>query len=252
VATFDFGDSYTEQRPVREVVLERLPITLQINVISIFLAYCIAIPLGVHSAVKDGTFLERTTTVALFILYSLPYFWTAYILIYFLGGGGYLQLFPVGGINSPGAESFGLLRFVLDRLWHLVLPVVCLTYTAFALLSRYMRAGMLENLRQDYIRTARAKGLSERSVVFKHAMRNSLIPIITILAGLLPALFGGSVIIENIFNIPGMGRLLFNSILSRDYPVIMSLLSLSALLTLLGILLCDLSYALVDPRIEYE
>ncbi len=252
VATLDFEVSYKDQRPVRTVILETFPITLQINVISIFLAYLIAIPLGVHSAVKAGAVSERITTVILFILYSLPSFWVAYMLIYFLAGGHYLNIFPVGGINSAGAEEFGAMRWFFDRLWHLVLPVVCLTYGGLAGISRYMRSGMMEVLRQDYIRTARAKGLSEKAVIFKHALRNSVIPIVTILAGLLPALIGGAVIIETIFNIPGMGRLAFNAVLTRDYPVIMAVATISAILTLFGILMADIAYAIVDPRIKYE
>jgi peptide/nickel transport system permease protein len=252
VTTLDFGASYKDQRPVRTVILETLPITLQINIISILLAYVLAIPLGVHSAVRAGAVSERITTVILFILYSLPSFWVAYMLIYFLAGGNYLNIFPVGGINSAGAETFGAARWLVDRLWHLVLPVVCLTYGALAGISRYMRSGMMEVLRQDYIRTARAKGLSERAVVFKHALRNSVIPIITILAGLLPSLIGGAVITETIFNIPGMGRLAFNAVLTRDYPVIMAVATISAVLTLIGILMSDITYAVVDPRIKYE
>ncbi len=252
VAVLDFGKSFKDQRLVRDIILERLPITLQINIISILLAYIIAIPVGVHSSVKAGTPLERFTTVILFILYSLPAFWVAYILIYFLSGGAHWDIFPVGGISSRSADDFTFYRWLLDRAWHLVLPVACLTYGAFAGLSRYMRSGMMEVLRQDYIRTARAKGLSERSVIFKHAMRNSIIPLITILAGLLPSLIGGSVIIETIFNIPGMGRLAYNAVLYRDYPVIMAVGTIAAVLTLFGILLADIMYAGVDPRIKYE
>lgn len=248
----DFGRSFKDWRPVREILLEKIPITLQINLLSIFLAYLIAIPVGVHSAARSGSVAERTTTVFLFILYSLPSFWVAYILIYFLAGGNHMSIFPVGGLNSAGADAFGAWRWLLDRLWHLALPVACLTYGSFAALSRYMRSGMMEVLRQDYIRTARAKGLSERAVVFKHALRNSIIPIVTILAGLLPALIGGAVITETIFGIPGMGRLAFTAILSRDYPVIMAVATVSAVLTLLGILMADIVYAFVDPRIKYE
>ncbi len=248
----DFGRSFRDWRPVRRIILERLPITLQINLISIFLAYLVAIPIGVHSAVRSGSTAERATTVALFILYSLPSFWVAYILIYFLAGGNYLDIFPVGGMSAPGATHFTTWHWLVDRLWHIALPVLCLTYGSFAGLSRYMRSGMMEVLRQDYIRTARAKGLSERVIIFKHAMRNSIIPIITILAGLLPGLIGGSVIIETIFNIPGMGRLGFNAVLARDYPVIMAVATVSAVLTLLGILLSDILYAVVDPRIKYD
>jgi len=252
VCRLDFGRSFKDFRPVWRIMVERIPITVQIELISIFLAYIIAIPLGVHSAVRAGRPVERATTVLLFILYSLPSFWVAYVLMYFLAGGRFLDVFPVGGINSPGAAAFGVLHWLADRLWHLALPVLCLTYGSFAALSRYMRSSMLDVLRQDYIRTARAKGLSERLVVFKHAMRNSLIPIITILAGLLPGLIGGAVIVETIFNIPGMGRLAFEAVLFRNYPIIMAEATISAVLTLLGILVADVLYAVVDPRIKYD
>jgi peptide/nickel transport system permease protein len=139
-----------------------------------------------------------------------------------------------------------------DQMWHLILPITCMTYYSFAALSRYMRAGMLEVIRQDFIRTARAKGLSERLVVYRHALRNSLIPIVTLMADLLPALIGGSIVIETIFSIPGMGQLSFEAVLNRDYPLIMAIFTLSTLLTLIGILLADFLYTLVDPRIAYE
>jgi peptide/nickel transport system permease protein len=248
----DFGRSFKDFRPVWQIILERMPITLEINLLSLFLAYVIAIPVGVRSAVKAGAFSEHLVTVALFVLYSLPTFWVAYVLMYFLAGGNHLSIFPVGGISSMGAEDYGAWKWLADRLWHLVLPVFCLTYGSFAGLSRYMRSGMMEVLRQDYIRTARAKGLPQRSVVFKHALRNSVIPIVTILAGLLPGLIGGSVIIETIFNIPGMGRLAWEAVLSRNYPVIMADGTIVAVLTLFGILASDLLYAVVDPRIKYE
>ncbi|MDD5067956.1 MAG: ABC transporter permease [bacterium] len=252
LVTLDFGNSFQDQRPVIEKIKERLPITLQISIISVFLVYLISIPLGVYSAVKQYSLTDRIITVLLFILYSLPSFWIAILLIMFLGGGDYLNIFPIYGLSSEGAESFGLVKWTLDRIWHLVLPITCLTYGGLASLSRYMRAGMLEVIRQDYIRTARAKGLPEKVVIFKHALRNSLIPIITLLAYLLPAFFSGSVIIENIFSIPGMGKLAFESILARDYPTIMAIITISSFLTLAGILLSDLIYVLVDPRISFE
>ncbi len=253
LAHLDFGRSFKDWRPVRGIIAERLPVTLMLNVISIFLAYIIAIPLGVHAATRGGTVEERSITVVLFILYSLPSFWVAYILIYFLAGGQHWNIFPVGGLHSIAyGEAMGAWKGFWDLMWHLVLPVACLTYGGFAGISRYMRSGMMEVLRQDYIRTAYAKGLSERTVVLKHAMRNSIIPIVTILAGLLPSLIGGSVIVETIFNIPGMGRLGYDAVLSRNYPVIMATATVSAVLTLFGILLSDLLYAVVDPRIKYE
>ena len=251
LARLDFGRSFKDWRPVRDIIIERLPVTLELNLISIFLAYVIAIPIGVHAAVRSGTWLERGTTIVLFILYSLPSFWVAYILIYFLAGGQHLNIFPVGGLSSAPEGASAWTRLI-NHAWHMALPVACLTYGGFAGLSRYMRAGMMEVLRQDYIRTAYAKGLRERVVVMKHAMRNSMIPIVTILAGLLPSLIGGSVIIETIFNIPGMGRLGYNAVLNRNYPVIMAVATISAVLTLVGILVSDIMYAAVDPRIKYE
>ncbi|HOZ46125.1 MAG TPA: ABC transporter permease, partial [Candidatus Hydrogenedentes bacterium] len=163
-----------------------------------------------------------------------------------------LNWFPVYGVSSVGAEDLPWYRWLADRSWHLVLPVFCLSYGGLAGLSRYARGGMLDTIRQDYIRTARAYGFSEKVVVFKYAMRNSLIPIITLLATLLPGLIGGSVIIESIFSIPGMGRLGFEAVLSRDYPLIMGIMSVSAFLTLIGLILSDILYAIADPRISFE
>jgi peptide/nickel transport system permease protein len=191
-------------------------------------------------------------TVVLFALYSLPNFWIATLAIVYLGGGDFWDVFPVYGLQSIGADGWPWWQRVQDQIWHLILPITCMTYYTFAVLSRYMRAGMLEVIRQDFIRTARAKGLSERVVIYRHALRNSLIPIVTLMADLLPALIGGSIVIETIFTIPGMGQLSFESVLNRDYPLIMAVFTLSALLTLVGILLADFLYTLVDPRIAYE
>ena len=176
----------------------------------------------------------------------------AIILIFFLGGGEFWNVFPVYGIFSQGYESYSFGGKVIDFLWHITLPVFCLTYAGLASLSRFQKGSLLEVLREDYIRTARGKGLDEKTILFKHALRNSLIPIITILGAILPALIGGSVIIETIFSIPGIGRLGFEAILSRDYPVIMAIATISAFLTLIGILISDLTYVLVDPRITFE
>lgn len=252
IATLDFGKSYKDHRPVINKIAERIPITLTLNIISIILIYLIAIPIGVYSAVSHGRFSERVSTFFLFILYSIPSFWMAMILIFFLGGGDYWDLFPVYGILSPGAENYPFYKKAINFLWHIALPVFCLTYGSLAYLSRFQKGSLLEVLREDFVRTATAKGLPKHKVLLKHALRNALIPIITILAGILPAMIGGSVIIESIFSIPGIGQLGFEAVLSRDYPVIMAIATISAVLTLFGILIADLVYVLVDPRISFE
>jgi peptide/nickel transport system permease protein len=252
VFTFDFGFSYKDHRRVMDKIAERLPVTLQLNIISIFLVYLIAIPAGVYSATSSGSFSDRLLTLLFFFLYSLPSFWIAVLLIMLFGGGELWDVFPIYGISSIGADGWPFWSRFLDRCWHLTLPVICLTYGSLAYLSRLTRAALLEVIREDYIRTARAKGLSERTVIFKHAFRNALLPIVTLLAFLLPAMFGGSVIIESIFSIPGMGQLGFEAVLSRDYPVIMAITTISALLTLVGLLIGDILYAALDPRIKLE
>ena len=252
MATLDFGRSYKDNRPVMDKIKERLPVTIQLNIISIFLVYLFAIPLGIYSATHQYSLGDKVTTVGLFVLYSLPSFWVATVLILFLGGGDYWHWFPISGISSMNAAEMSTGQWLVDRIWHLALPVFCLTYGGLAYVSRQMRAGMLESIRQDYIRTARAKGLSERAVVFKHALRNSLIPIVTLLGFLLPAMLGGSVIIESIFTVPGMGQLGFEAILSRDYPLVMAISTIAAFLTLVGLLISDLAYALVNPTISLE
>ena len=252
VLRFDFDESYEHHRPALELIINRLPVSLQLSLISIFLSYLISIPLGIFSATHQYRFSDKLITTILFILYSLPSFWVADMLILFLTGGEFLRLFPVQGLHSAGADNWPFWKWLLDWIWHLVLPITCLTYASFAFLSRQMRVAMLETVRQDFIRTAQAKGLSRRAVIFKHALRNSMIPILTLMASLLPELIGGSIIIEYIFGIEGMGKLTIDSIHARDYAVINAVLFFSAFLTLLGILLSDLSYALVDPRIRYE
>ena len=252
IATLNFGTSYKDHRPVIDKIAERLPVTLALSGISIFLAYLISIPIGILSAVRRGSITDRAITFTLFALYSVPSFWMAIILIYFLGGGEHFDLFPIYGLTSTGAENYPFFKRAGDFIWHITLPVFCLTYADFAALSRYQRGSLLEVLRANFVRTAVAKGLTNRVVIFKHALRNSLISIVTIVASILPAMIGGSVIIESIFSIPGLGQLGFESVLSRDYPVIMAIATISSFLTLLGILISDLAYVLVDPRITFE
>jgi len=250
LARLDFGISLKDDRPVWDKMLDALPITLQLSLISIVIAFIIAIPIGTYSATHPQSILDRTTTFILFLLYSLPSFWVAMLLIMFLGGGQWLDLFPTNGMSSLEADKFGWFRWTMDRVWHLALPLVCYTYTSLAVISRYMRTGMLDVIRQDYIRTARAYGFSERIVVFRYAMRNSLIPIITLIGAIFPTLIGGSIIIESIFSLPGMGRLMFDAMLFRDYPTIMGVTTFVAVMTLVGLVLADVLYAVVDPRIR--
>ncbi len=247
----DFGNSFKDNRPVIDKILERLPISVTISLLSFCLIYLIAIPIGIYSAARQYSFLDRATTVILFVLYSLPNFWIGTLAIVFLCNVEYLKIFPTAGIKSEDFESLSFFGQIQDRFMHLFLPVVITSLAAFAFLSRQMRSSMLEVIRQDYIRTARAKGLSERKVVLKHALRNSLIPIITLMGGLLPLMVGGSIIIEYIFSIPGIGQLAWQAILDRDYPLIMAELVLAASMTVLGILLVDILYSFVDPRIAF-
>lgn len=252
VATLDFGNSYKDQRPVLTKIAETLPITLTLNILTILIIYLVSIPWGIASAVKPVGWFDRFSALVLFVLYSLPTFWVAMILIVFVAGGDYLNGFPVAGFISDGAELLPWYSKAANIAWHLVLPVVCLTYGSFSFLARFSRATMLEVIHQDYIRTARAKGLSEWTVIMKHGFRNALIPQLTLMSTLLPALLGGSVIIEQIFAIPGMGRLSFEAVLSRDYPVIMAVAVIDAFLTLISLLISDLLYVAVDPRITFE
>jgi len=252
ILTFDFGESIRDHRPVIDKLKERIPVSVKLSGISLLLAYALAVPLGIYSAVRRHTTGERLTTIFMFALYSLPNFWVATMAIVYLGGGDFWHVFPVYGLQSSGAESWPWWRRMQDEASHLILPVTCLSYYTLAVLSRYLRTGMLETIRQDFIRTARAKGLSERLVIYRHALRNSLIPIVTLMADVLPALIGGSIVIETLFSIPGMGLLSYEAVFSRDYPLLMGIFTFSALLTLVGILISDFLYTLVVPRIAYE
>ncbi len=247
----DFGVSYQDKRKVNTVLGERLWVTMRLSLISIVLTYLIAIPIGIFSAVNKGTTVDKISTGVLFALYSLPNFWIATLLITYLGGGDYLDWFPTYGLGKiPEGASF-IEAFSISA-YHHVLPVFCLTYGGFAFLSRQMRGGMLSVVGQDYIRTAYAKGLEKKTVIWKHAFRNSLLPIITLFANVFPLLIGGSVVIEVIFSIPGMGSWGYNAIIFKDYPVVFAVMLLAAVLTMIGYLVADILYAVVDPRISYS
>ncbi len=252
LATLSFGESFKDSQPVWAKISERVPVTVMLNVWSLIVVYLVAIPLGVYSATHPNSLGDKVTTLAAFILFAVPLVWAATMAIVFICGGDFYYLFPPGGLESlEFSENWSIWKKFKDHAWHIFLPVVLLSYDGFAGLSRYMRSSMLEVLGQDYVQVARAKGLPERIVILKHVLRNSLIPQVTILASILPGLIGGSVIIETIFSIPGLGQLGFESVLARDYPTVLALFTVSAVLTLIGILLSDLLLAVVDPRIVF-
>lgn len=245
----DFGrSSAPDARPVLEKIAERLPITLTLNIVSLLLVIVLSVPVGVLSATHRGSLFDRLTTLYVFVGFSAPGFWVALLLMILFGV--YLGWLPISGLHSLDAYRMGPVDYWLDFLAHLALPVGIGVFTGLAGLSRYARSSMLEVVRQDYVRTARAKGLSERDVIYKHALRNGLLPLLTIFGLSIPGLLGGSVIIENIFAIPGLGRLFYEAVLSRDYNLVMASLVIGAVLTMLGNLLADLSYAVANPQIR--
>jgi peptide/nickel transport system permease protein len=250
IVRLDLGTSFSpDGRPVADKIFERIPITLLINLLSLLLILVVAVPLGVYSATRQGSWGDQASTVFVFIGYATPTFWLALLVMILFGVK--LNLLPISGLRSlVGYEALSLGGKFFDRARHLLLPVLVSAFGGLAALSRYMRSSMLEIIRQDYITTARAKGLSERVVIYRHALRNALLPFITLMGLSVPGLIGGSVIFETIFSIPGAGQLFFYSVMARDYPVIMGMLVIVAVLTLLGNLAADVAYALVDPRIR--
>jgi len=249
--TLDLGTSYEDKMPVTTKIKQALPWTFFMGLTSFVLAYLIAIPIGVHSVRYRNTSQDRLITIGLFLLHSIPSFVMAIVLITFFCNPDYLYLFPTSGVVSDGAETWSFGAQLKDYAWHLTLPTLAYTYGSITFLSRQMRAGMIETINMDYIRTARAKGLPESIVIWKHALRNSIIPILTHFASLLPRLVGGAVILETIFSIPGMGRLTFQAAFQVDHPTVMAVFTLAAILSVLGILMADILYAIADPRISF-
>jgi len=250
----DFGTSASvdKGRPVIPLIMERLPVTMTINLWAILITYLIAIPIGIYSAVTTKVKIDSVITVILFLLYSLPVFWVALLLQVTLCDGGYLPIFPLKGISTGDTAGLSTWTILLKSASHYILPVICLSYAGIAGLSRFARSSMIEVVKKDYIRTARAKGLPEYVVIFKHALRNAVIILITLFAGLIPGLIAGSVIVEYVFSIPGMGDLSMLALSSRDFPLLMALFCIAGALTLIGIFVADILYVLVDPRIKFE
>ena len=249
LARGDLGISFSsDHRPVSDKILERLPITIVINFLSLLIIIVVAVPIGVLSAVHQDSLFDKVMSVFVFVGFAVPTFWLALLMMILFGvQWGWL---PISGLRSLNYEYLSTWEQMIDLARHLILPVFISAFGGLAGLSRYMRANMLEVIRQDYILTARAKGLSERQVIYKHALRNALLPAITILGLSIPGLIGGSVIFETIFAIPGMGQLFYMSVMARDYPTVMGILLIGAVLTLVGNLIADVSYAVADPRIR--
>lgn len=247
----DFGISYQDKRPVATVIWDAMKITLLISCLAIFITYMIAIPLGVIAASSVKKLKDKTITTLVFIIYSLPSFWMATLLIMFLGGGDYLNWFPSYGLSSASSNS-PVLEKILDTGYHLVLPLICWVLPSLAYIVLQTRGGMLNVLHQDYIRTARAKGLPESKVIWKHSFRNSLLPIITLFARVFPLAISGAVVLENIFSIPGMGKLAYEAVIYRNYPVVFTVMMFASVMSLIGYLVADILYAVADPRITYK
>ncbi|WP_319780822.1 ABC transporter permease [Maridesulfovibrio sp.] len=249
LAKFDFGLSMSgDRRPVWDRIKERLPLTFGMNMASLFLTLIIAVPIGMYSAWKQDGWFDRGMTVLVFIGFAVPGFWLALLLMLWLGI--HYPIFPISGLTSLDYQLLSPWGKIVDLARHLALPIFIYTFGSLAGMSRFMRSSMLEVLRQDYITTAKAKGLPMHKVLFKHALRNGLLPVITILGLSIPGLIGGSVIIESIFALPGLGQLFYGAVMARDYSLIMGSLVLGAMLTLAGNLLADIAYGLADPRIR--
>ena len=258
----DLGESFIRKRSVWDVVLDAVPITLLLNLITIPIVYIVAITSGIYAARHRGKLLDVGTGVTFIALYSAPVMWIGVMLLGFFANRDYFQWFPTGGLHGITSDSMAFLPawqdgafqrgWLLDFVWHMVLPIVCLTYGGFAFLSKLMRAAVLENLTADFARTARAKGLTDNAVLFRHVLANSVLPLITVAASILPGLLGGSVIVESIFSINGMGRLMLEAIKMKDQELVLSEMCVVSLISLLSIIVADVCYAIADPRVSYE
>jgi len=246
----DFGESFSQDRKkVTAKIAERLPVTLWLNFASLILIFVIALPLGLFSAYFKDSIFDKAVTVFVFIGFAVPTFWLALLCMYYFGVK--LGVLPISGLTSYNFSEMSFYEKVIDIVKHAALPVLLSVFGSLAGLSRFARNSMLDVLNEDYILAARARGIGENKIIFKHALKNALLPVVTIIGLSVPGLIGGSVIFESIFSIPGMGQLFYQSVMMRDYPVIMGILVIGAVLTLLGNLLSDIMYAVVDPRIRY-
>jgi len=251
--TFDLGQSYFYQRSVGELIVEKLPVSISLGVWTFLLTYLVSIPLGVAKAVRDGTKFDSLTSTIILVGYAIPGFVLGLVLLVLFGGGSFVQWFPLRGLTSDNFDQLSLIGKVLDYLWHLVLPITAMVVGNFAVMTMLTKNSFLEEIRKQYVLTARAKGLAERTVLYRHVFRNALIPIVTgFPAAFIGAFFTGSLLIETIFSLDGLGLLSYNAVLQRDYPVVLGTLYVFSLIGLFGKLLSDLVYVWVDPRIHFE
>lgn len=252
ISRLDFGESFKFEEPALDVIVRCFPVSLQFGVLSLFLVYLICVPLGIMKAVKNETSFDSFTSFLLFVAYSVPPLMLGVLLMVFFAGGSYFDWFPNRGIMSDNYADFSTWEKVKDRTHHFILPLICYMVNSFTVLTFMMKNSLLEEIKLDYVRTARAKGLSENTVIFKHALRNALIPLVTGIGSFLGVFLAGSLIIETVFSLNGIGELGYNAALSRDYNILMALIFISSVVTLLGRLISDLLYLVVDPRIDFN
>ena len=248
----NFGESFTYEEPVTNVILEKLPVSVQFGLISFLLSYLICIPLGVIKAIKHGGKFDVLSSFMLSAVYAIPNFMLGILLLVYFSGGSLVDWFPIGDLVSDNYEELSSLDKIYDRIWHFVLPLISYMVAQFTILTLLMKNSMLDVISQDYIRTAKAKGLSNKLVYMKHALRNALIPVLTGLGHFLSLFLAGSLFVEVIFNLDGIGLLGYQSILERDYNVVMGLFFIQTLLMFIGNIISDVLYIIVDPRIDFS
>jgi microcin C transport system permease protein len=252
LSQLDFGESFTYEEPVIDIIVERFPVSLQFGIISLLLSYLVCIPLGVMKAVKHGSSFDVTSSFILSAMYATPGFMLGVLLIVYFAGGSFFEWFPIGGLHGDDYYDLSLMDKIIERVHHFILPLICYMISQFTILTMIMKNSLLEEIKKDYVRTARAKGLAEKVVIMKHTLRNALIPVVTGLGSFLTLFFAGSILLETIFQLEGIGLLQYEAILQRDYNVIMGLIFFQSALMLLGNLISDLAYVVVDPRIDFN
>lgn len=252
-ASFDLGESYYHQRSVMELIISKLPVSITLGLWTFFLVYALCIPLGISKAIRDGSKFDVISSTVILVGYAIPGFVLGIFLLVLFGGGSFFDVFPLRGLFSDNWEELSWFGKISDYLWHITLPVISLTIGSFAVMTMLTKNSFIEEIRKQYVLTARAKGLSENTVLYKHVFRNAMIPLVTgFPSAFIGAFFAGSILIESIFSLDGLGLLSYESILKRDYPVVMGTLYLFTVLGLVARLLTDICYVLVDPRIQFE